>query len=94
MSWFDKFRNRKPEDYRGRTLYYQQDELKDRYYAVVRISWFNDDKVCGVTESKIDSYDADVVMEFADIVGNALRAGADVSVVCIEDPENLGIYAT
>ena len=63
-------------------------------YAVVRISWFNDGKVCGVTESKIDTYDADVVMEFSDIVGNALRAGADVSVVCIDDPENLGIHAT
>lgn len=94
MNWFDKFRNRKSGNYKGRTLYYQQDELQNEFYAVVRISWFNNGKVCGVTESKIDTYDADVVMEFTDIVGNALRAGADVSIVCIEDPENLGIYAT
>ena len=93
MSWLDKFRNRNPKDYRNRTLYYQQDELENEFYAVVRISWFKDGKICGVTESKIDAYDMDVVMEFTDIVGNALRAGADVSVVCIEDPENLGIYA-
>lgn len=94
MGWMDRFRNRKPQKYENRLLYYQQDELKDEYYAVVRITWFNDGKVCGVTEGKIDSYEADVVMEFCSIVGNALRAGADVSVVCIEDPENLGIHAT
>ena len=94
MSWLDKFRNRKAKKYENRLLFYRQDELQNEYYAVVRISWFNDGKVCGVTESKIDSYDADVVMEFSDIVGNALRAGADVSVVCIDDPENLGIHAT
>ena len=94
MSWLDKFRNRKVNKHENRLLFYRQDELQNEYYAVVRISWFNDGKVCGVTESKIDSYDADVVMEFSDIVGNALRAGADVSVVCIDDPENLGIHAT
>ena len=94
MSWLDKFRNRKAKKYENRLLFYRQDELQNEYYAVVRISWFNDGKVCGVTESKIDTYDADVVMEFSDIVGNALRAGADVSVVCIDDPENLGIHAT
>lgn len=94
MSWLDRFRNRKAKKYENRLLFYRQDELQNEYYAVVRISWFNDGKVCGVTESKIDTYDADVVMEFSDIVGNALRAGADVSVVCIDDPENLGIHAT
>jgi uroporphyrinogen-III decarboxylase len=94
MSWLDRFRNRKAEKHENRLLFYRQDELQNEYYAVVRISWFNDGKVCGVTESKIDTYDADVVMEFSDIVGNALRAGADVSVVCIDDPENLGIHAT
>lgn len=94
MSWLDRFRNRKAKKHENRLLFYRQDELQNEYYAVVRISWFNDGKVCGVTESKIDTYDADVVMEFSDIVGNALRAGADVSVVCIDDPENLGIHAT
>ena len=94
MSWLDRFRNRKAKKYENRLLFYRQDELQNEYYAVVRISWFNDGKVCGVTESKIDTYDADVVMEFSDIVGDALRAGADVSVVCIDDPENLGIHAT
>ena len=94
MSWLDRFRNRKAKKYENRLLFYRQDELQNEYYAVVRISWFDDGKVCGVTESKIDTYDADVVMEFSDIVGNALRAGADVSVVCIDDPENLGIHAT
>lgn len=93
MSWLDKFKGRKPQKHEERLLFYQQDQLKDQYYAVVRISWFHDGKVCGVTESKVDAYDADVVMEFSDIVGNALRAGADVSVICIDDPENLGIYA-
>ena len=47
--------------------------------------------MCGVSECKIDTYNADVIMEFSDIVGDALRAGADVSIICIDEPESVGI---
>jgi hypothetical protein len=51
-----------------------------------------DGKVCAVTESSIATYDKDVVAEFTSILDNALKLGADASVVCIEEPQALGIY--
>jgi hypothetical protein len=33
-----------------------------------------------------------VIAEFSSFVGNALRAGCDVSIACIDDPQHLGIY--
>lgn len=94
MTWMDRFRNRKSSKHENSLLYYQQSELPGNLYAIVRISWFRKGIICGVTESKIDCDDIDVVLEFTDIVGDALRVGADVSVICIDDPINLGIYAT
>lgn len=93
MSWLDKLCKRQPEEPNEpirRLLFYSQQELQNEFYAVVRVTWFHNDKVCGVTESKIDSYDADMVIEFSEIVGNALRAGADVSIICIDEPADLG----
>jgi hypothetical protein len=48
--------------------------------------------VCAVTESSIAVYDKDVVAEFTSILDNALKLGADASVVCIEEAAALGIY--
>ena len=93
MSWLDKLCKRQPEEPEEpirRLLFYSKQDLENEFYAVVRITWFDGGKVCGVSECKIDTYNADVIMEFSDIVGNALRAGADVSIICIEDPANLG----
>lgn len=94
MSWIDKLCKRRPEEPNEpvrRLLFYSQQELENEFYAVVRVTWFDGDKVCGVSECKIDTYNADVIMEFSDIVGNALQAGADVSIICIDDPESVGI---
>lgn len=94
MSWLDKLCKRQPEEPEEpirRLLFYSQQELENEFYAVVRVTWFYGDKVCAVTETKIDTYDADVVIEFSEIVGNALRAGADVSIICIDSPADLGL---
>ena len=45
-----------------------------------------------MSETAIGLYETDVIAEFSGLVGNALRAGCDVSVVCIDDPQYLGIY--
>jgi hypothetical protein len=94
MGWIDKLCKRQPEEPNEpvrRLLFYSQQELENEFYAVVRVTWFDGNKVCGVSECKIDTYNADVILEFSDIVGNALRAGADVSVICIDDPECVGL---
>ena len=94
MSWLDKLCRRQPEEPNEpirRLLFYSQQELENEFYAVVRVTWFHGNEVCAVTETSIDSYDADVVIEFSEIVGNALRAGADVSIICIDSPADFGL---
>ena len=90
MSWMDKLSHRNFEP-QQQLLFYSQQQLSNDIYAIVRVTWSNGDGCCAVTESRINLYDIDVVMEFTDIVGSALRAGADVSVICIDDPESLGL---
>ena len=92
MSWLDKLR--KPHPPRKQLLFFAQEDLSNEYFAVVRATWFSGGKACGVTETQIHIYDEDAVAEFTGIVGTALRAGADVSALCIAPAEELGIEST
>ena len=92
MSWLDKLR--KPHPPRKQLLFFSQEELANEYCAVIRATWFSGGKACGVTETQIHIYDEDAVAEFTGIVGTALRAGADVSALCIAPAEELGIEST
>ena len=92
MSWLDNLRKRKPEEPINRLLFFSKQELTEQTYAVIRITWYLHGKISGVSETSIGMYDQDVIAEFSDLVGNALRAGCDVSVACIDDPQYLGIY--
>ena len=90
MGWMSRLR--KPNPNRKQLLFFTKDQLKNNYFAVIRITWYLHDKISGVSETSIGLYDQDVIAEFSDLVGNALRAGCDVSVACIDDPQHLGIY--
>ena len=92
MSWLDNLRKRKPEEPITRLLFFIKQELQHDTYAVIRVTWYLQGKVCGVSETAIGIYEKDVIAEFSELVGNALRAGCDVSVACIDDPHYLGIY--
>ena len=92
MSWLDTLR--KPHPPRKQLLFFAQEDLSNEYFAVVRATWFSGGKACGVTETQIHIYDEDAVAEFTGIVGTALRAGADVSALCIAPAEELGIEST
>ena len=92
MSWLNRVR--KPQPPRKQLLFYVQEDLQNEVFAVIRISWFKAGSVCAVTESKISKYDDDVIAEFSGIVGEALRAGADVSAMSVVTAEELGIEPT
>ena len=92
MGWLDNLRKRKPEEPINRLLFFSKQELTEQTYAVIRGTWFLDGKIAGVSETAIGLYEEDVIGEFSDFVGNALRTGCDVSVACIDDPQYLGIY--
>ena len=92
MSWLDNLHRRKREEPTNRLLFFSKQELTEQTYAVIRITWYLHGKISSVSEASIGLYNEDVIAEFSDLVGNALRAGCDVSVVCIDDPQYLGIY--
>ena len=92
MGWLDDLRRPKAEQPSSRDFFYSHDRLANQYFAVIRLTWYLDGKVCAVTESSIAIYDKDVLAEFTSILTEALRLGADVCVVCIEDPKVLGIH--
>jgi len=92
MSWLDNLYRRKPEEPTNRLLFFTKQDLEHETYALIRITWYLGGKISAVSETSIGMYDQDVIAEFSDLVGNALRAGCDVSVACIDDPQYLGIY--
>jgi hypothetical protein len=92
MSWLNRVR--KPQPPRKQLLFFSQEELQNEVFAVVRISWFKAGHVCAVTESVISKYDEEVIAEFSSIVGEALRAGADVSALSVLPAKDLGIEPT
>tara|TARA_B100001093_G_scaffold60103_1_gene50716 strand:- start:471 stop:749 length:279 start_codon:yes stop_codon:yes gene_type:complete len=92
MSWLDKLQKPKPP--RKQVLYFAQDELNSKYFAVVRFTWFCDGKLCGVTEMAFHNYDVNVIEQLTVAVGTALRDGADVSTLCIATAEELGLEPT
>ena len=89
MGWMSKLR--KPNPNRKQLLFFSQDELKHNYFAVVRITWFAAGRICAVNEAVVYEDDVVAVAEFSGIVGEALRGGADVSVVCIASSEDVGL---
>ena len=92
MSWLDKLQKPKPP--RKQVLYFAQDELNSRYFAVVRLTWFCDGKVCRISEMALHNYDVNVIEQLTVAVGTALRDGADVSTLCIAPAEELGLEPT
>ena len=89
MSWLDNLR--KPEPPRKQLLFFANEELANEYFAVIRLTWFDQGKVRSVSESHIHLYDLDARAKFHSTVKAALRAGADVSALCIAPATELGI---
>lgn len=92
MSWLDKLQKPKPP--RKQVLYFAQDELNSQYFAVVRLTWFCDGKVCGISEMALHNYDVNVIEQLTAVVGEALSEGADVSTLCIAPAKELGLEPT
>ena len=89
MSWMSRLR--RPNPNRKQLLFFTQDQLKPNYFAVIRITWFAAGAICAVSESVVYQSDLETVAEFSGIVGEALRGGADVSVVCIASSADVGL---
>ena len=76
---------------RRQLLYYAQQKLEGDLFAVIRVTWHEKGALIGVVESQIKKDGDDAIPEFGQLVGQALRSGADVSIICGELPEAVGI---
>jgi hypothetical protein len=94
MKWLRKLLKMDDELHRQRMLFVSKRELPDDTFAVVRLSWFNDEGVYSIDEIKLiyeDETEEDMIPQFAMIVAEALRGGADVSILTEIEPQLLGI---
>ncbi len=94
MKWLRKLFGMKDELKRQRLLFVSKRELPEDTFAIVRLSWFDRDGVRTVDEVKLiyeDETEEDMIPQFAMIVAEALRGGADVSILTEIEPELLGI---
>ena len=92
MNWIDRLRQGEPFNQGSQLLYYVRSELLGKYFAVIRITWWNDENGrVEVYERCIEKREIGLIQELHYIVKNALHHGDDVSVICAEDPYYLGI---
>ena len=80
----------KPRPPRRPTLAVVIGPVPDEVYAIVRLSWFRQGRPFEVEEFQIYECDEARVL-FQGSVGQALRMGADVSVMTTYSAESLGI---
>lgn len=80
---------------RQRMLYVSKRELPEDTFAVVRLSWFSRYGVESIDEIKLiyeDQDEEDMIPEFSMIVAQALKSGADVSILTDIEPELLSFF--
>ena len=75
-----------------RIFHYVQQELPNRYFAVVRMEWRDDDnKIVQVDEARLIDEGVDTIEAFVEVAKQAMFGGADISMICPYDPEHLGL---
>ena len=75
-----------------RIFYYVQQELPNRYFAVVRMEWRdNDGKINQIDEVKLIDEGVSTIEAFGEVAKQALMSGADILMICPYDPEHLGL---
>ena len=75
-----------------RIFHYVQQELPNRYFAVVRMERRdNDGKIVQVDEVKLIDEGVDTIEGFVEVARKAMLGGADISMICPYNPEHLGL---
>ena len=80
-----------PRPPRRQTLGYSRKPLPQDVFAVVRLSWYKDGKPHEIDEFQIVERSSNSFDAFMAAVTQAIQCGADVSVLCDEDPAMFGL---
>ena len=74
------------------SIHYVQQELPNRLFAVVRMAWRSEFGIETVDEAKLIDEGADTIAGFAELMQKAIEGGAEISIICPYDPEDIGLY--
>ena len=91
MSWIDKLRRARPDDEHKQLLFFSTGDLINENYAVVRTTWYEERRLIAFLKLVFIRTTKQCVIEMRDIIKCALQAGADVSLICVETPDDLGL---
>lgn len=82
---------RKPRPPRKQLVFFARDQLiGDGAYAIIRTTWFDGLRVAHVNEAIVNYYQ-DNIPVVKTVVREAIAAGADVSIVSIDEASAFGI---
>lgn len=74
------------------SIHYVQQELPNRLFAIIRMTWRCKHKIDTVDEVKLIDEGADTIAGFSDLMHTAIEGGAEISIICPYDPEHIGLY--
>jgi len=74
------------------SVHYVQQELPKRLFAIIRMAWRSEDGIDIVDEAKLIDEGADTISGFAELMQKAIEGGAEISIICPYDPEDIGLY--
>ena len=81
-----------PDTSERHSIHYVQQELPNRLFAIVRMLWRSEDGVQIVDEAKLIDEGADTIAGFSELMQKAIEGGAEISIICPYDPEDIGLY--
>ena len=84
-------RRRMKPDERQRVLYVSERELPPEIFAVLRLTWYKDGKPHRINEVILEEEEG-IQDGFSEVVVEALKTGADVSILTEYNAASLGIY--
>ena len=73
-------------------VHYVQQELPNRLFAVVRMTWRSEYGVETVDEAKLIDEGANTIAGFAELMQKAIEGGAEITIICPYDPEHIGLF--
>lgn len=81
----------KPDE-RQRILFVTERELPPEIFAILRLTWYHDNKPHRIDEVVLQEEEG-IQDGFVQVIVEALKTGADVSILTEYNAESLGIYA-
>jgi len=79
---------RKP---RKQQLFCSQKELPSHVVAIVRLTWYKNGRAYSVEELQVEDQFDETISAVHMLISEALKAGADVSVLTAQSPTKFGI---